>query len=909
MKLNAIGGCRGRSCATGVALALIGLASLWPAGAAASAPASGADGMAESGRDISAAELAATEAEIAAFHREHYGSELDSELVAYHARELARLRARNEAIGASWTAGPTGMVRYSEQELAGIPGLRLSEPERRRVAQLETMWHSRESGSARAVQPDPLRGDLPAAFSWHPHGVTGIRDQGSCGSCWDFAACAALESAIRIHGGEILHLSEQQVLSCATPGWGCSGGSASIAWRHFRDHGAVSNACMFYRADDTEPCVEDECERIAAVKSWIDIPGNIEAIKSAVLEYGPVTTGFTVYNDFFGYDSGCYEREGDDPMNHLMAIIGWDDTLCDGQGAWEVKNSWGINWGVNGRAWIKYGSCNIGSYVQQVFYYPATDLEWYATDVDDVSSGDGDGWLDPGETAELVVTIRNGILAEPKMGVSAALSTSSDLITITSAAATGGDLDGHQTGTLDPPFALTLDAGMPVGETVWFYLELGAEGAASVIDSFSLVVGDVPILLVDDDSGSVADPFFRSALDALGLGYRVWDTESFGAPPAEMLARYPLAVWITGIDGSLSQAEQSALLSYTAGGGGLLASGQDIGWFMNDYQGADPGDQAFYENVLKAIYLMDDSGYRHLDGIAGDPIADGLAFDLGGGSGSCAQDYPSAVAPRGGAQPILAYADNWHGALRYDGDYRVVYFAFGLEAINDDAAREQLLQRTVHWLAPEIDGNEAPEVTVLDPDGGELWWAGEEVTIEWSAADDSGLEWASIMLSRDGGETFGETLAERIDPQGSFVWQVAGVTSDQCLIRVEVCDDRGATRSALSSRAFTILGSTVDIGDGGRPPSFTFHPGQPNPFLTATRIALSLPTGEAVSLGIFDLTGRQVRTLHQGRLPAGMHRFDWDGRDNRGRNVDGGVYFVRLDRPTAVHRARLLLLR
>ena len=891
--------------------------------------------------------LEAIEQEIAAFHLREYGTVLDPELVAYHARELARVRAHNEAVGASWTAGPTGLVRYSEEELAGMLGLRFSEPEQRRAAQLrgeartgtrlrgeartgtqlrgEARTGTRLRGEARVGEYDtgllrPLREDLPETFSWYPGGVTGIRDQGNCGSCWDFAALAALEAVIRIYGGEIFHLSEQQILSCATPGWGCNGGNAAIAWGHVRDHGSVSNACMFYRADHNYPCEEDECEPIAAVKEWIDIPNNVDAIKAAVYEYGPVTTGFTVYSDFYQYTDGCYEREGTAPVNHLIAIIGWDDTACDGEGAWEIKNSWGMGWGINGRGFIKYGACNIGKHTQQVFYYPATDLEWVATDVEDDVTGDGDAWLDPDETAGLSVQIRNGILAEGKTGIAGVLSSPSPSVDITGSEAVCTDLEPHQGATLTPPFELTVDADTPVGETIWFYLDLAADGTETVTDSFSLVIGDVPVLLVDDDAGSVADPFFRASLETNDLGYRVWDTAAFGAPPSEVLGRYPVVLWVTGLDGSISDAEQSALIDYTTGGGSLLASGQDIGWFMNEYQEADPEDQAFYENILRATYLVDDAGYRHLEGLPGDPITEGLAFDLGGGSGSCAQDYPSAVAPRAGAQPMLAYADDWYGAVRYDDEYRLAYFAFGLEAINDEATRDELLLRTIRWLAPDVFDNQAPQIAVVHPNGGEVWWEGEEVTIEWIATDDTLVEWVSLLLSRDGGDSFAETLADQMPNHGSLSWTVEGETSQQCLVWAEACDDRGWTSSDISDGLFTIVGSTVGINDAppgspGTPGSptlpaaFAFRPGEPNPFMTATRIELALPIAEEIRLGIYDLSGRRVRLLSNGQLPAGVHHFVWDGADHHGHRAAGGVYFIRSDRPSETRDARLLLLR
>jgi hypothetical protein len=67
----------------------------------------------------------------------------------------------------------------------------------------------------------------------------------------------------------------------------------------------------------------------------------------------------------------------------------------------------------------------------------------------------------------------------------------------------------------------------------------------------------------------------------------------------------------------------------------------------------------------------------------------------------------------------------------------------------------------------------------------------------------------------------------------------------------------------------------------------------PNPFLGGTHIQLSLGRAQDVDLGVFDLIGRRVRLLHRGRLAAGPHAIEWNGRDDGGRRAPAGLYFVR----------------
>ena len=72
------------------------------------------------------------------------------------------------------------------------------------------------------------------------------------------------------------------------------------------------------------------------------------------------------------------------------------------------------------------------------------------------------------------------------------------------------------------------------------------------------------------------------------------------------------------------------------------------------------------------------------------------------------------------------------------------------------------------------------------------------------------------------------------------------------------------------------------------------HRVSPNPFRGTTVITYALPAPSEVTLTIHDVTGRLVRTLESGRLPAGVHRHDWDARDESGGTVPAGVYFSRL---------------
>jgi sugar lactone lactonase YvrE len=118
----------------------------------------------------------------------------------------------------------------------------------------------------------------------------------------------------------------------------------------------------------------------------------------------------------------------------------------------------------------------------------------------------------------------------------------------------------------------------------------------------------------------------------------------------------------------------------------------------------------------------------------------------------------------------------------------------------------------------------------------------------------------------------------------------------------------------MERQAGTIVQSTYDENEtaGARPdPGVTESVRlaiAPNPFLGGSSIAFTLAAPQDVDLGIFDLVGRRVRQIQRGRLAAGPHAFEWNGRDDGGRRVAAGIYFVRYQTPERRMEAKLVKL-
>jgi len=270
--------------------------------------------------------------------------------------EVRAIRQMIEEKGLHWTARQTSMMDLPAEERQLRLGAKITE-------EIKALYEALD------ILPPPLITSTESVFDWRElEAVTSVKHQGNCGSCWDFAAITAVESAYIIAGNAAPDFSEQAVLSCNEYGHSCAGGVSQDAYSFLSIEGIVDESCMPYQADDTVPCTMDECEIIAYLQGYQPVPNNVDAIKNSLV-LGPVSTYFHVFDDFFGYSGGCYEHEyNNQSLNHAVTIVGWDDDMCNGEGAWIVKNSWNTTWGDEGYFYMKYNSSGMGLYSARPLY-------------------------------------------------------------------------------------------------------------------------------------------------------------------------------------------------------------------------------------------------------------------------------------------------------------------------------------------------------------------------------------------------------------------------------------------------------------------------------------------------------------------------------------------------------------
>ena len=107
---------------------------------------------------------------------------------------------------------------------------------------------------------------------------------------------------------------------------------------------------------------------------------------------------------------------------------------------------------------------------------------------------------------------------------------------------------------------------------------------------------------------------------------------------------------------------------------------------------------------------------------------------------------------------------------------------------------------------------------------------------------------------------------------------------------------------------FALLTPATTAGvPGGQPPGeLALARPHPNPARQSVVLSFALPRAAVVSLAIYDAGGRRVRGLASGEQPAGDHAVVWDLRDEAGRVVPGGLFFVRLQAEGRELRGRLV---
>merc|ERR1712098_863141 len=201
--------------------------------------------------------------------------------------------------------------------------------------------------------------------------VTAVKNQGHCGSCWAFSATGGIEGVWAKQVGELIPVSEQQLLDCG-PGT-CKGGNMDKAWNTAA--GGVMREDDYPYEHEEKECRFDENMAVSYVTGHKSVPHNEEQLELALAELGyPISIGMRASSTFQHYSHGVYddlECVDDGKLNHAILIVGYHKTNPDNQ-YWIVKNSWGHNWGLDGYIKMRMGNNICG--LAKAAVYPTLEI-------------------------------------------------------------------------------------------------------------------------------------------------------------------------------------------------------------------------------------------------------------------------------------------------------------------------------------------------------------------------------------------------------------------------------------------------------------------------------------------------------------------------------------------------------
>jgi len=196
-------------------------------------------------------------------------------------------------------------------------------------------------------------------------GVTDVKDQGQCGSCWSFSSTGAMESAYYNKNKKLDVISEQNFVDCDNlknggRDHGCSGGLMDNAFSWATKNGGVCSESSYpYTSGTTKTegtCADSKCKNAAyAPKSFTDVAPNSDSAMMSALNQQTVAIAIEADQSAFQlYKTGVFTGTCGTNLDHGVLAVGYGTS--GGDDYYKVKNSWGTSWGMDGYILLGRGS-------------------------------------------------------------------------------------------------------------------------------------------------------------------------------------------------------------------------------------------------------------------------------------------------------------------------------------------------------------------------------------------------------------------------------------------------------------------------------------------------------------------------------------------------------------------------
>ena len=213
--------------------------------------------------------------------------------------------------------------------------------------------------------------DLPPKFDWRDYkAVTPVKDQRQCGSCWAFSVTGNVEGQYAIKHGQLLSLSEQELVDCDTMDEGCGGGEMENAYRMIEKLGGLELENDYPYDARNEQCHFAKDKAKVQVVSAVNITSNETEMAQWLVKNGPISIAINANAMQFyigGVSHPFHFLCNPEDLDHGVLIVGYatkHDRLFHRElPYWIIKNSWGPKWGEQGyyRVYRGDGTCGLNT--------------------------------------------------------------------------------------------------------------------------------------------------------------------------------------------------------------------------------------------------------------------------------------------------------------------------------------------------------------------------------------------------------------------------------------------------------------------------------------------------------------------------------------------------------------------
>ncbi len=496
-----------------------------------------------------------------------------------------------------------------------------------------------------------------------------------------------------------------------------------------------------------------------------------------------------------------------------------------------------------------------------------------------VSGGNGNGKIEPGETVDLLATLKNDGVLSALTNLSIHLRCNDPYIALNDASNVVGILGAGQTwtNTLDP-FNVTADAGCPPGRQATFTVVADAAGGVHIEVPFLITIGELPAIAANTFEGTGTE----------------WTQDATH----------------TATTGAFVRVDPVATPLYQPGDDTTPAPGVNAWITAQNPNGVEGTDDVDSGTAATRSPDFDLSGYasvrlsvNYFHGqrdTGDDPTGDFFKID---------------ISPDAGASWVnlltmgdVAVVGTWRNLTVDVSDYITLsnQVRFRVQAA-DAAPLNDIVEGGIDdfYLYDGGSGNLAPNAPTLlsPPNGGNV---GSPVTLTVANATDpegDPLTYGFRVYS-DADLTILVASVNDVAPGATTTsWQTPAIGLGTYYWRAFAADANQRSVFSTTSRfTVTTVGDAGDLSAGG----LTSLHAEPNPTQAGTLIRYMLPATPTSSLAIYDPQGRLVRSLKTVPSASGWHEILWDGKDDAGRSVSSGSYWVRLWTPGETRTIRVV---